>query len=67
MAARLVAQDGAPELHSLAQGGADVVLQLAVEDRRQASTAALLELDLPVTDCSKRVYYSFYFKLSRFN
>ena len=65
VAARLVAQDGAPELHSLAQDGAHVVLLLAVEDRRQASTAALLQLDLPVTNWSKIVYYSLYFKLSQ--
>ena len=61
VAARLVAQDRAPELHSLAQDGAHVVFLLAEEDRRQASTAALLQIYLPVTDCSKKVYYFFFF------
>ena len=54
MAARLEAQHGAPQLHGLAQDGAEVPALLAVEDRRQLLTA-LLQLGLPVSDCSKNI------------
>ena len=54
MSARLEAQHGAPELHGLAQGGAQVPVLLAVEDRRQLLTA-LLQFGLPVSDCSKHI------------
>ena len=55
MAARLVAQHGAPQLHGLAQGGAEVPPLLAVEDRRQLLLTALLQPDLPVPDCSNNI------------
>ena len=55
MTARLVAQHGAPQLHGLAQGGAEVPPLVAVQDGRQLLLAALLQLDLPVSDCSKDV------------
>ena len=55
MTARLVAQHGAPQLHGLAQGGAEVPPLVAVQDGRQLLLAALLQLDLPVPDCSENI------------
>ena len=57
VAARLEPEDGAPQLHGLAQGGAHVPLLPAVEDGREVATG-LLDLHLPVSDCSKIVQSS---------
>ena len=67
MPGRLVAQDSAAELHRLPQGGGQVVLLPAVEDRRQVSNgAALLHLHLLVPDCRETFYLSFYFNSNDF-
>ena len=43
-------EDGAPQLHGLTQGDAQVLLLLAVEDWGEVSTGVLLKLGLPVPD-----------------
>ena len=69
---RPVAQDGAPQLHRLAQGGAEVLLLPAVEDGREVGQVRagpgsdLLQSHLPVPDCREIVYCSVYLKLSPF-
>lgn len=64
---RLVAQDSAAELHRLPQGGGQVVLLPAVEDRRQVSNgAALLHLHLLVPDCSGKILFIILFQLKWF-